>query len=274
MRCTRTAALVVTVLTTAAGCAVKPAPATRPSIPASFAPAQLADTWDRERVSWAVPPLIRHADVEAKLKEVQAATPDFFRLEPIGASVEGRSINHLWFGSGRLHVLLWSQMHGDEPTATAALFDIFEYFRRHRTEPGVRAHPVGAHDPRRADAQPGRRRTVPAPQRAGHRHQPRRAAHADARRPGRSRPCATGSTRRSGSTCTTRAGGRRSAKTGQPATISLLSVAFDEARTESAGPPADQEDVRGHPRRPRAAGAGARSRATTTSSRCGRSGTT
>jgi hypothetical protein len=36
-----------------------------------------------------------------------------------------------------LHVLLWSQMHGDEPTVTAALFDVFEYVRRYRREPVV-----------------------------------------------------------------------------------------------------------------------------------------
>ena len=35
-------------------------------------------------------------------------------------------------------MLLWSQMHGDEPTATAALFDIFEFLRRHRQDPTVR----------------------------------------------------------------------------------------------------------------------------------------
>src|SRR5262249_56925142 len=28
----------------------------------------------------------------------------------------------------------WSQMHGDEPTATAALFDVFDYFQRHQTD--------------------------------------------------------------------------------------------------------------------------------------------
>jgi hypothetical protein len=32
-------------------------------------------------------------------------------------------------------VLLWSQMHGDEPTATSALFDIFEYLHRRRADP-------------------------------------------------------------------------------------------------------------------------------------------
>ena len=106
-------------------------------LPAPVAPARLAAAWDAEKVSWPVPPLIRHADVEAKLAEVQRSAPDLFRLETIGASVEGRSINHLWFGRGPQHVLLWSQMHGDEPTATAALFDIFEYVSRHRADPFV-----------------------------------------------------------------------------------------------------------------------------------------
>jgi hypothetical protein len=41
-------------------------------------------------------------------------------------------------GRGSRRVLLWSQMHGDEPTATAALFDIFEYLDRHRDSDSVR----------------------------------------------------------------------------------------------------------------------------------------
>jgi hypothetical protein len=41
-------------------------------------------------------------------------------------------------GTGPFPVLLWSQMHGDEPTATSALLDVFEYLRRHRDEPAVR----------------------------------------------------------------------------------------------------------------------------------------
>jgi murein tripeptide amidase MpaA len=35
-------------------------------------------------------------------------------------------------------VLLWSQMHGDESTATSALFDLFEYIRAHRQDAAVR----------------------------------------------------------------------------------------------------------------------------------------
>lgn len=47
--------------------------------------------------------------------------------EVIGESVKGRSINHLSLGSGKKKVLLWSQMHGDESTATMALFDLLNF---------------------------------------------------------------------------------------------------------------------------------------------------
>ncbi|NPA68069.1 MAG: peptidase M14 [Chlorobi bacterium] len=42
-------------------------------------------------------------------------------------SFENRKIHTLKAGNGKKHVLLWSQMHGDESTATAALFDIFNF---------------------------------------------------------------------------------------------------------------------------------------------------
>lgn len=45
----------------------------------------------------------------------------------IGKSLQGRSIRTVTFGEGRTKVLLWSQMHGDESTATMALADIFNY---------------------------------------------------------------------------------------------------------------------------------------------------
>lgn len=49
-------------------------------------------------------------------------------VEEIGRSVEDRSIFRLKYGQGPIKVLLWSQMHGDEPTATMALFDLFNFF--------------------------------------------------------------------------------------------------------------------------------------------------
>jgi hypothetical protein len=47
--------------------------------------------------------------------------------EIIGESVNKRSIHHLTAGKGKIKVLLWSQMHGDEATATMALFDLFNF---------------------------------------------------------------------------------------------------------------------------------------------------
>ena len=45
----------------------------------------------------------------------------------IGKSVNGREIRAVTFGRGPTRVLLWSQMHGDESTATMALADIFRF---------------------------------------------------------------------------------------------------------------------------------------------------
>ncbi len=49
------------------------------------------------------------------------------RSREIGKSLQGRSIRTVTFGDGKTKVLLWSQMHGDESTATMALADIFNY---------------------------------------------------------------------------------------------------------------------------------------------------
>src|SRR3972149_11621627 len=56
---------------------------------------------------------------------------------PVGASAEGRTIFLITFGGGPTKVLLWSQMHGDEPTATMALLDIINFLVLHPTHPVV-----------------------------------------------------------------------------------------------------------------------------------------
>ncbi len=84
-----------------------------------------------------VAPLVRHPDVEKHLKALKERAPDLFQLEVVGHSVEGRALYHVSLGTGARHVLLWSQMHGDEPTATTALLDFLEHVRTHREEPWV-----------------------------------------------------------------------------------------------------------------------------------------
>ena len=118
-------------------CLAAPAAAQRSATP-SIAPQDLARIWDVEKVSPPSPPLLTHAEVAKRLAAVVADAPDLFRMEKVGESVEGRALNLIQAGTGSFPVLLWSQMHGDEPTATAALFDVFEFLRRHRQDPAVR----------------------------------------------------------------------------------------------------------------------------------------
>lgn len=50
-----------------------------------------------------------------------------FELKELGNSIEGRSITAMYWGEGETKVMLWSQMHGNESTATMALFDLFNF---------------------------------------------------------------------------------------------------------------------------------------------------
>ena len=49
-------------------------------------------------------------------------------VREVGRSVQERPIRAVTFGKGSTPVLLWSQMHGDESTATMALTDVIRYF--------------------------------------------------------------------------------------------------------------------------------------------------
>ena len=100
---------------------------------------ELGAIWDAEHVSPPLPPLVDHEEVVKRLDELGTrAPPDLFAIEKIGESIEGRSINHVRVGTGPIGVLLWSQMHGDEPTATVgAVRSSSSIFARHRDEPAV-----------------------------------------------------------------------------------------------------------------------------------------
>ncbi|WP_221389979.1 M14 family zinc carboxypeptidase [Dyadobacter sp. NIV53] len=50
-----------------------------------------------------------------------------YQVQSVGESFEGRNIQLLKTGNGKRKVLLWTQMHGDEATATMATFDIFNF---------------------------------------------------------------------------------------------------------------------------------------------------
>ena len=50
-----------------------------------------------------------------------------FGIEEVGLSTMGRSIHLIKWGNGPCKVFLWSQMHGNEATATMALFDLLNF---------------------------------------------------------------------------------------------------------------------------------------------------
>ncbi len=68
----------------------------------------------------------KHSDLVKKIKTI--SKDKFFNVQVAGKSVEDKEIYLLSIGTGKTKILLWSQMHGDESTATMALFDIFNFF--------------------------------------------------------------------------------------------------------------------------------------------------
>ncbi len=88
---------------------------------------ELYDSYDRYKVEDFDQRRIKHNQVKEHLKEL--GSNDLFRLRQVGTSIEGRELYLLSAGEGKTQVFLWSQMHGDESTATRALFDIFNFLK-------------------------------------------------------------------------------------------------------------------------------------------------
>jgi hypothetical protein len=97
----------------------------------------IARVWEAEHLDSGPPAMLDHARLLTKLDAAVKEGAGLYQLEEIGRSIEGRSINHVWFGTGQTQVLLWSQMHGDEPTATTALLDILHILAAHRADAPV-----------------------------------------------------------------------------------------------------------------------------------------
>ncbi|AOS98232.1 Zinc carboxypeptidase [Microbulbifer aggregans] len=92
-------------------------------------PVLLAAAGGKTYLDYKVPgldkPAIRQADILPLIQELRQSP--LLRVEEIAHSYEGRPIVSIAIGQGDTRVMLWSQMHGDEPTATPALFDLLSY---------------------------------------------------------------------------------------------------------------------------------------------------
>jgi hypothetical protein len=90
----------------------------------ALSPQQLWDAWPERRFVATPAPCLRHAELGERLRELARRHAGRLTLETVGRSVEGREIGLLTLGAGPRRVMLWSQMHGDEPSATPALLDL------------------------------------------------------------------------------------------------------------------------------------------------------
>ncbi len=102
----------------------------------SASPEDYYKAWTEGHVTSIDPSKVRHRDLRGYLDRLQAAG---LRINEVGRSGAGREIRAMEFGRGPLKVFLWSQMHGDEPTATSALIDLFHYWQSNRHLPAVAA---------------------------------------------------------------------------------------------------------------------------------------
>lgn len=86
----------------------------------------LYDTYEKYKEPSLENRRIKHSQILPLIEKLK--TRKRFKVQKVGQSIEGRSINLISIGEGSTSVFLWSQMHGDEPTATQAIFDIFNFF--------------------------------------------------------------------------------------------------------------------------------------------------
>jgi len=97
--------------------------------------AEFADIWDKQHITRLMPSDVRHKDLQKYLDGLKKIG---VKVEEVGRSYQNREIYQAEFGKGPLKVFMWSQMHGDEPTATSALIDVFTFLQNNRQVPWVK----------------------------------------------------------------------------------------------------------------------------------------
>ena len=101
--------------------ALQPAAAPEPS------PQELWQAWPEKRYVTTPAPCLRHAELTTNLEALAKRHPESLRLTEAGHSYQDRPIHLMTLGTGERRILLWSQMHGDEPSATPALLDLADF---------------------------------------------------------------------------------------------------------------------------------------------------
>jgi hypothetical protein len=114
----------------------------QPTSPSATSPAELWQQWPTARFVEIAAPCLHHRDLVREIDRLlathsRAVEDGLLAAERIGSSVEGRSIHLVTVGRGPFEVLLWSQMHGDEPSATPALLDLAHHLLARADAPRI-----------------------------------------------------------------------------------------------------------------------------------------
>lgn len=86
---------------------------------------RLYETYDSYREPGLGKRRIKHEDLQPLIDAI--GQKEGFEVRTVGHSIEGRALRLVSLGTGNTDVFLWSQMHGNEPTATQAIFDILNF---------------------------------------------------------------------------------------------------------------------------------------------------
>lgn len=94
-------------------------------------PEELAKVWEENHFSNKPASNVRHKDVKAYIEKLAGLG---LETNEVGSSFGSREIYQIEWGNGPTRILMWSQMHGDEPTATSALMDMFVFLESSKGE--------------------------------------------------------------------------------------------------------------------------------------------
>ncbi|MBI4428687.1 MAG: peptidase M14 [Ignavibacteriales bacterium] len=98
---------------------------------------ELFDVYDNQKIQEITSRRFTQEDMLRWFQPLEKAR--VFQKTDVGKSAEGKTISMYTLGNGPTKVLLWSQMHGDEATATMALLDIFNFFTQQTSHPIVKS---------------------------------------------------------------------------------------------------------------------------------------
>ncbi len=86
---------------------------------------KLYESYSNYKVSEIENKRFSHSDFMNALLKFQNS--NLINISTAGYSIEGREIKLIKIGNGKTNVMAWSQMHGDESTATLALLDFLKF---------------------------------------------------------------------------------------------------------------------------------------------------